>query len=256
MLAAIAVALALIAAGCSDDGGDGGSGDGAADGSTPPLTHDDLDVFELQIGEARVAAEDAMAAAEAVGARVEELESKETIRSILLAFTAAIGTADVASLEVLLPWISEDVTLSVVEFGPDPETQVFEGHDGLLTGFGPIIEEAQANLMPSAIDVGIQGDRAAAQFKFANSVVPPLGINDEIDVKVLLFRRQHRHLQPRRGRGLEARLVPAGQLSRLPRQQRGAAADGDRGRLTSQRPRKRGSRFSMIAATASRPSSL
>ncbi|WP_437763810.1 nuclear transport factor 2 family protein [Sorangium sp. So ce281] len=117
--------------------------------------------------------------------RLSTLEAKEEIRTILLAVATVVDSADPARLDELVPHLTEDFVLDAVDF--DGVVHHFEGVDGVTTGFGPIMKEADANLMPSAIDVELDGNTAYASFKFANSVKPPPQLNLPVDVKVLLF---------------------------------------------------------------------
>lgn len=118
-------------------------------------------------------------------ARVDALESKEEIRAILLAFSQVVDASDPTALPGLSAVLHRDFVLDAVDF--DGQQHHFEGLDGLIDGFGPIMLEADANLMPSAIDVALDGDAARATFKFANSVKPPPQLGLDVDVKVLLF---------------------------------------------------------------------
>ncbi len=117
--------------------------------------------------------------------RLAKLEAREDIRTTLLRFSAVVDSSDVDALPDLAPRIADDFVLDAIDF--DGATHHFEGMDGLLDGFGPIMVDADANLMPSAIDVEVDGDYATATFKFANSVKPPPQLELEVDVKVLLF---------------------------------------------------------------------
>src|SRR5690606_15733703 len=83
------------------------------------------------------------------------------------------------------PVLHDDFVLDAVDF--DGQKHHFEGLDGVIDGFGPIMLEADANLMPSAIAVELDGDTAQAHFKFANSVKPPSQLGLDVSVKVLLF---------------------------------------------------------------------
>lgn len=117
--------------------------------------------------------------------RIAALESKEEIRAILLAFSQVVDDADPAALPGLAPVLHDDFVLDAIDF--DGQKHHFEGLDGVVDGFGPIMLEADANLMPSAIAVELDGDSARARFKFANSVKPPSQLNLDVNVKVLLF---------------------------------------------------------------------
>lgn len=118
-------------------------------------------------------------------ARVELLEAKEDIRSTLLAFAMIVDNADPAALSGLGPKLHANFTMDVVDF--DGGEFHFEGLDGLVEGFGPIMVSAQANLAPSAIAVEIDGDHATAFFKFINSVKPPPELGLDVGEKVLLL---------------------------------------------------------------------
>ncbi|WP_170319591.1 nuclear transport factor 2 family protein [Polyangium spumosum] len=118
-------------------------------------------------------------------ARISVLEAKEEIRSTLLAFAAVVDSADPERLPDLLPSLTDDFVLDAVDF--NGQVHHFEGVVEVLTGFGPIMKDADANLMPSAIDVELDGDTAYASFKFANSVKPPPQLDLPVDEKVLLF---------------------------------------------------------------------
>lgn len=117
--------------------------------------------------------------------RIDALESKEEIRSILLAFSRAVDGSDPAALSALAPKLHREFVLDAVDF--EGHKLHFEGLDGVIAGFGPIMVAADANLMPSAIDVTLDGDTASASFKFANSVKPPPQLGLDVRVKVLLF---------------------------------------------------------------------
>lgn len=117
--------------------------------------------------------------------RVAALEAKEDIRAILLAFSQVVDDSDPAALPGLAPVLHSDFVLDAIDF--DGKKHHFEGLDGVIEGFGPIMLAADANLMPSAIDVQLDGDTAHARFKFANSVKPPPQLNLDVSAKVLLF---------------------------------------------------------------------
>lgn len=117
--------------------------------------------------------------------RLEALESREEMRTTLLAVSAVVDSSDPSLLPDLVPYLTDDFVLDAVDF--DGVAHHFEGADGLVNDFGPIMKDAKANLMPSAIDVELDGDMAYATFKFANSVKPPPQLNLPVDVKVLLF---------------------------------------------------------------------
>ncbi|AUX27911.1 uncharacterized protein SOCEGT47_085110 [Sorangium cellulosum] len=129
--------------------------------------------------------------------RLEALEAKEEIRTTLLALSAVVDSSDPARLEELLPVLADDIVLDAVDF--DGVVHHFEGVDGVVTGFGPIMRDADANLMPSAIDVELDGDRAYASFKFANSVKPPPQLDLPVDHKVLLFAANSAELRRENG---------------------------------------------------------
>lgn len=122
---------------------------------------------------------------EALEARIDELESKEEIRSILTTFASIVDNADIEALSNLGPRVATDFSMDVVDF--DGGVYHFEGVDGLVDEYGPIMVSAQANLAPSAIAVEIDGDNATASFKFINSVKPPPELNLDVDEKVLLL---------------------------------------------------------------------
>jgi hypothetical protein len=117
--------------------------------------------------------------------RLDRLEAKEEIRSILLAFAVVVDNADPSALTGLAPKIHSNFTMDVVDF--DGGEFHFEGVDGLVEGFGPIMLSAQANLAASAISVEVDGDSATAFFKFINSVKPPPELGLDVDEKVLLL---------------------------------------------------------------------
>ena len=120
--------------------------------------------------------------------RVERLEATEEIRTVLLKFAAVVDSGDVSALNDLIPRLAPNFVLTAIAFGPSPQPLVFYGVDGLLNGFGPILMQAQANIVTSAIDVelGPSNQTAVAKFKFVNSVVPP-EIISPVDVRILLF---------------------------------------------------------------------
>lgn len=130
--------------------------------------------------EAQAAADDAD-----LEARIDALESKEEIRTILHTFSQIVDDSDPAALPGLAPVLHSDFVLEALDI--DGKQYRFEGIEQLIEGYGPIMAEADANLMPSALDVTIEGDTATAVFKFANSVKPPPQLNLDVDVKVLLF---------------------------------------------------------------------
>lgn len=117
--------------------------------------------------------------------RVAALESKDDIRGILHAFAQIVDDADPSALAALKPALHADFVLDAIDF--DGKKLHFEGLDGVITGFGPILLAADANLIVSAIDVHLDGDAAQASFKFANSVKPPPQLELDVGVKVLLF---------------------------------------------------------------------
>ncbi len=131
------------------------------------------------------ACDEAQAADDDLAERVAALESKEEIRGILLAFSQVVDASDPTALTGLEPVLHRDLALDAIDF--DGKHFHFEGLDQVITGFGPIMLEADANLMPSAIDVQLAGDTAQATFKFANSVKPPPQLGLDVGVKVLLF---------------------------------------------------------------------
>ncbi|PRP90720.1 hypothetical protein ENSA5_61540 [Enhygromyxa salina] len=121
----------------------------------------------------------------AVEERLDRLESKEELRSILLGFAAVVDNSDPSALMGLAPRIHPNFTMDVVDF--DGGEFHFEGVEGLVEGFGPIMLSAQANLAASAISVELDGDNATASFKFINSVKPPPELGLPVDEKVLLL---------------------------------------------------------------------
>lgn len=121
----------------------------------------------------------------ALEVRVEQLESREEIRSLLLGFAQVVDNADPSALSGLSARIHADFSMDVVDF--DGGEFHFVGLPGLVEGFGPIMLSAQANLAPSAIAVELDGDHATAFFKFVNSVKPPPELGLDVDVKVLLL---------------------------------------------------------------------
>lgn len=118
-------------------------------------------------------------------ARVEVLEAKEEIRSMLLGFSQIVDNANVSALAGLEPRIMANFSMDVIDF--DGGEFHFDGAEGLVDGFGPIMISAQANLAPSAIFVEVDGDNATAFFKFINSVKPPPELGLDVDEKVLLL---------------------------------------------------------------------
>lgn len=117
--------------------------------------------------------------------RIDRLESREQICSILLEFAAVVDSGDPALLSDLAPKIHRDFTMVVTDFAGGEHR--FAGIDGLIEGYGPIMASAQANLAASAIAVELEGDRATAKYKFINSVKPPPELDLDIDEKLLLF---------------------------------------------------------------------
>ena len=134
------------------------------------------------------ACDDAEAAAgpdAALEERLEHLEAQEEIRSTLLSFAMVVDAADPSALTSLAPKIHPNFTMDVVDF--DGGEFHFEGIEGLVEGFGPIMLSAQANLATSAIAIEIDGDNATAFFKFINSVKPPPELGLDVNEKVLLL---------------------------------------------------------------------
>lgn len=117
--------------------------------------------------------------------RVDTLESKEEIRTTLLAFSEIVDSSDPSRLSEVVPYVTDDFKLDAIDY--TGEVFHFEGPDGLVNDYGPIMKDAQANLTVSAVNVMIDGDTARATFKFSNSVKPPPQLNLPVDVKVLLF---------------------------------------------------------------------
>jgi hypothetical protein len=132
--------------------------------------------------EAVAAETDELAALEA---RIDELESKEELRSILMHFARVVDDADLSALSNLGPRVASDFTMDVIDF--DGGVFHFEGVDGLINEYGPIMVSAQANLAVSEIRVEIDGNHATTSFKFINSVKPPPELDLQIDEKVLLL---------------------------------------------------------------------
>ncbi|KIG12099.1 hypothetical protein DB30_02044 [Enhygromyxa salina] len=118
-------------------------------------------------------------------ARVQVLETKEELRGLVLGFAQVVDNSDLAGLEALEPRIHRNFSLTAVD--PAGGAHVFEGYDGLIAGYGPIMVAAQANLSTSAIAVELDGDNATATFKFANSTKPPPELGLDVDEKLLLF---------------------------------------------------------------------
>jgi ketosteroid isomerase-like protein len=117
--------------------------------------------------------------------RLDELEAKEEIRSILLDFTMALDDADAATLTALGPTLDPDFRIDVTPFVGDKLQ--FEGLQGLVLGLGPILSATRVELAPSAIDVDVDGDSATASFKFLSSSKPPPELGVDVDVKVMVF---------------------------------------------------------------------
>lgn len=132
-----------------------------------------------------------------ISARLEKLESKEEIRTILLAFSAVVDSSDPALLSDLAPYIADDFVLDAIDFSG--AVHHFEGFEGVKNDFGPIMKDADANLMPSAIDVELDGDVAYASFKFANSVKPPPQLGLDVNAKLLLFAANNATLRRENG---------------------------------------------------------
>lgn len=117
--------------------------------------------------------------------RLEMLEAKEAIRESILEFAHIVDTEDKAALELLAPKLHPDFRMRVVDF-VDMEHE-FIGYDGLISGYGPIMVIAGANLAVSEIGVRIDGDVATASFKFINSVKPPPQLGVSVNEKLLLL---------------------------------------------------------------------
>jgi hypothetical protein len=117
--------------------------------------------------------------------RLEALETKEAIREAILEFAHIVDTEDEVALEALAPKLHTDFELRVVDFvGMEHK---FVGYDGLISGYGPIMVIAQANLAVSEISVKLDGDTATATFKFINSVKPPPQLGVPVNEKLLLL---------------------------------------------------------------------
>ncbi len=117
--------------------------------------------------------------------RLEVLETKEAIREAVLEFAHIVDTEDETALAALAPKIHADFEMRVVDFvGMEHK---FVGYDGLLSGYGPIMVIAGANLAVSQIGVDIDGDVATASFKFINSVKPPPQLGVPVNEKLLLL---------------------------------------------------------------------
>jgi len=119
--------------------------------------------------------------------RVEALEAKQEIESIVHRFARAVDQADPTALRTLAPVIHEDFRMDVTDFlGQEVR---FDGYDELVQGFGQVIVAVAPNVATSAIMTEVDGTHATALFKFINSVQPPpaLGLNLGIEDKVLLF---------------------------------------------------------------------
>ncbi|MCA9537462.1 MAG: nuclear transport factor 2 family protein [Myxococcales bacterium] len=148
---------------------------------------DGADVMEATL-RARIATLEADAATRWDHTRM--LEAREDMQSTLMRLAAAIDSGDPAYLNDLLPALADDFVMVAIDFGEggQRDTLVFEGVSKVLSEFGPIMREAQANLLPSAILVDfIDETHATAAFKFANSVRPPSALNEDVHEKVLLF---------------------------------------------------------------------
>jgi hypothetical protein len=119
-------------------------------------------------------------------ARVEQLESREEIRSVLLDFVAIVDSGDPTRLPELLPLLHPEISLRAIDFLG--EEHRFDGTEELLRDYAPIMAAAQADLVISAIVVEVAGNRARAGFKGIGSVLPPPELIDvEIEHKLLLF---------------------------------------------------------------------
>lgn len=117
--------------------------------------------------------------------RLETLETKEAIRAAILEFAHIVDTEDEVALEALAPKLHPDFEMRVVDFvGAEHK---FIGYDGLISGYGPIMVIAGANLAVSEIGVQIDGDVATASFKFINSVKPPPQLGVPVNEKLLLL---------------------------------------------------------------------
>ncbi|HLT36372.1 MAG TPA: nuclear transport factor 2 family protein [Enhygromyxa sp.] len=117
--------------------------------------------------------------------RVDQLESEQEIRTILLDFAAIVDSGDPDRLFELAAKLHAEFSMDVIDFAGGEHR--FEGIDGLVEGFGPIMASAQANLAASAIAIELAGDGATASYKFINSVTPPPELNLDVDQKLLLF---------------------------------------------------------------------
>lgn len=117
--------------------------------------------------------------------RLEMLETKEAIREAVLEFAHIVDTEDETALAALAPKIHPEFEMRVVDFvGAEHK---FVGYDGLLSGYGPIMVIAGANLAVSQIGVQLDGDVATASFKFINSVKPPPQLGVPVNEKLLLL---------------------------------------------------------------------
>ena len=122
---------------------------------------------------------------EELAQRLDELESKEDIRGFLADFAQIVDSANLAGLTAAEPRIAAGFTMEVVDF--DGQVYFFEGYEGLIADYGPIMVAAQANLSMSAVDVDLDGDSATAHFTFLNSVQPPPQLDQDVSQKLMLL---------------------------------------------------------------------
>lgn len=120
-------------------------------------------------------------------ARLQQLEAKAEIHSILVDFSRAVDDGDSSALTSLGPDLATDFRLDMKDLlGNDLH---FEGLQGLVLGFGPIINAAEAEGTPGAIDLDLDldNDSATAQFKVIASVKPQPELGVDVNVKVMVF---------------------------------------------------------------------
>jgi hypothetical protein len=117
--------------------------------------------------------------------RFVDLESKEEIYSTILDFTKAADSGNPAQLATLSDRLEPDFTLDMTNF--DGNKEHFDGPQGLVQGFGPMLAESDANIVPGAIGVELEGNNATAEFDFISSVKPGPEYNLQPEARVLII---------------------------------------------------------------------
>jgi hypothetical protein len=121
-----------------------------------------------------------------VESRIDKLESKEQISSILLDFARATDSGNAALLAGLGPDLEATFTLDITDF--EGTKHHFDGVQGLVQGFGPYVLALDPRLVAGPIDVEFDGDNATAFYEFVSSVkaAPDLGLEPEARLLIMV----------------------------------------------------------------------